>query len=1175
MIKHMIIIFLFLSGTAFSQVNDDFTDGEIQTNPAWSGDTSLFGVVDPGNSGDGSLAAGANDDGMVLRSEPSANDAVIATQSNTAEGEWTFSVAEGAGWSLSGSNNYNIILISDKNDVNSLKDGSMDFHGYYLHRGCSGGDDVFELYRQDSTSSSLILNTGYPAIADGTGAENGHTIKITRDKSGLWKIFINEGFDTIPYTQRGADIVDTSYNSSSYFGISTNIANASTKRVLYFDNLEINGAPVNLSPPGFLSIDSIAPDKMALSWTKPSGVNGIDWDGVIVFACEDTNNIASVTGTDGSDYTENSVYGSGTQNNNSYCVANKISDDNGYVVVGGLVNGKRYCFIAYTYKEVSGNSNDLWSVACGEVCDTSRVKGVSNFTSSSDQTSAHLSWDNYSVMPGLWWDEVLVTGKRSSAVDRFPSGTGNSYYANSVFGSGTELGGPGSGNFIVYKGVGDSVHVSNLTSDSIYYFRIYARYDTMWTLAGEYQDLTAFPFSGSLLISEIADPVNNTNARFIELFNSGNKSINLNNEEWYVCMQVNGTSWKDVQLSGIVCPNCTYVISFNETDFLNSYFYQPDQTSSDIDGDGNDGYFLYKGGNHQTGQLIDSYGIIDQDGSGTAWEYTDSRVVRNDSVSCSQRVWSPNEWTILPQSYTGDMKPGEHKGIIRWQGSVSANWNDGANWTGGRLPDTNIVVIINETAGFYPVIIGNTRCSVLNIYPSGRMNIETGGSLNVTNDINIYADSSGVGSIISDDPNDLSYGGLLSIERYFGSNNKWHYVSSPISDATANTFFSCYLNSWNETSQTWDHIIYPGTTLDIAKGYSVFLPSAFGNKAVFSTNSGNINAGNYSTPFLSYTSGQDSSLNGFNFIGNPYPSSIDWDLVSIPTTIDAAIYYWDPSAGVQGSYKSYVPGLGGSGSRYVPPMHGFFIHAKDTSNIGTITFENHIRVHEGQNISYKQGTYPSPIKIRVCGNGFCDETYIQFSPHATQGFDSKMDAYKVFTFDSIVPQVYTSIYNADLSFNSLPLDPEGLIIPLGFKSGSQGVFKLELNQQTINSPDNQIFLKDKITGNYVNLSKCSTYSFNYDTGDICSRFLLYINYSITENQESFSGISIRTGVEEIVIESTGEREIRCIDIYNILGQIVKHVENSSDKMHIHVNKGTYLIRVVSDNKIFTEKLLIR
>ena len=71
------IFWIFISGLAICQITDDFTDGEIHTNPVWSGDTSLFWVVDPGNSGDGSLASGANDDGWVLCSKPNINDAVI------------------------------------------------------------------------------------------------------------------------------------------------------------------------------------------------------------------------------------------------------------------------------------------------------------------------------------------------------------------------------------------------------------------------------------------------------------------------------------------------------------------------------------------------------------------------------------------------------------------------------------------------------------------------------------------------------------------------------------------------------------------------------------------------------------------------------------------------------------------------------------------------------------------------------------------------------------------------------------------------------------------------------------------------------------------------------------------------------------------------------------------
>jgi hypothetical protein len=62
----------------------------------------------------------------------------------------------------------------------------------------------------------------------------------------------------------------------------------------------------------------------------------------------------------------------------------------------------------------------------------------------------------------------LVLMKAAGAVDALPS-DGTGYTANTVFGSGSEL---GTGNFVVYGGTGNSVNVTGLTQNVTYHIRI-------------------------------------------------------------------------------------------------------------------------------------------------------------------------------------------------------------------------------------------------------------------------------------------------------------------------------------------------------------------------------------------------------------------------------------------------------------------------------------------------------------------------------------------------------------------------------------------------------------------------------------------------------------------------------------------------------------------------------
>ena len=79
---------------------------------------------------------------------------------------------------------------------------------------------------------------------------------------------------------------------------------------------------------------------------------------------------------------------------------------------------------------------------------------------------------------------------------------------------------------------------------------------------------------------------------------------------------------------------------------------------------------------------------------------------------------------------------------------------------------------------------------------------------------------------------------------------------------------------------------------------------------------------------------------GWNLVGNPYPSALDWDAVvasfSADDKMESAVYYYSASAG---HYKSYVNGIG-SGSRYIPAMQGMMVKVKSPLTSGDVYFTN-------------------------------------------------------------------------------------------------------------------------------------------------------------------------------------------------------------------------------------------
>jgi hypothetical protein len=315
---------------------------------------------------------------------------------------------------------------------------------------------------------------------------------------------------------------DLEYNIAEVFKVDISHATYTT---IISDDITANDIAAPNSPS--ISIDYLANNQIQISITKPSGSFGSDWDGYLVFAREASSNDADISSSDFGDFTANAIYGSGSPSNNSYCVAKVSSDNDLSTIITGLTRNENYYFVAYAVKEISGASNDKWSLASAEVSETADLQGVSSFSASSGDAQANLSWANYSGAQGIWWDEILVLAKESSSVDATPSGDGSSYTANSTFTSGNEI---GTGNYVVYKGTSTSVNVTGLNNGETYYFRTFVRRGIVWTDADQYQSTSATPSggSGNVIITEVADYLNDAAKSYIEIYNAGSSSVNIN-----------------------------------------------------------------------------------------------------------------------------------------------------------------------------------------------------------------------------------------------------------------------------------------------------------------------------------------------------------------------------------------------------------------------------------------------------------------------------------------------------------------------------------------------------------------------------------------------------------------------------------------------------------------------
>ncbi len=175
--------------------------------------------------------------------------------------------------------------------------------------------------------------------------------------------------------------------------------------------------------------------------------------------------------------------------------------------------------------------------------------------------------------------------------------------------------------------------------------------------------------SNSIFISELADPTNNSGARFVELYNANPESFSL--KGWTIIRYTNDNSdvSSTIDLSGYTIESeSTLVISPNAAEFEMVYGFVPEvsvSTNSPADSNGDDNLQLVD----PFGSVIDSFGIVGEDGSGTNHEFEDGRAVRKPEMVQANATYTFGEWTIFndtgaeettnqPQNAPEDFTPG-------------------------------------------------------------------------------------------------------------------------------------------------------------------------------------------------------------------------------------------------------------------------------------------------------------------------------------------------------------------------------------------------------------------------------------------------------------------------------------------------------------------------------------
>jgi hypothetical protein len=324
-------------------------------------------------------------------------------------------------------------------------------------------------------------------------------------------------------------------------------------------------------------------------------------------------------------------------------------------------------------------------------------------------------------------------------------------------------------------------------------------------------------------------------------------------------------------------------------------------------------------------------------------------------------------------------------------------------------------------------------------------------------------------------------------------------------------------------------------------------------------------------------------FNGWNLMGNPYPSAINWGTDNEPvegwtrTGIYNSFYIWNMELGQYAYFNGSGDGdsLNG-GTRYIAPCQGFWIRADSIVNNYQLSTDNRVRCHSTTPFLKKNYHYPiNSLKVSVTGNGSSDELLVKFDPRATLGIDA-FDTYKFFG-DKYAPQIYTVAENhKKMSINTYPEIHKSIDIPMNFSIDTNGQFTLKFNQINSFSENVEVFFEDLKTEKLIKLQDSYEYIFSYRKEEDANRFVLHFSNKTfgIDDKDNDANIQIYSSNNMVYIRNFTENSGRVI-IYDLLGKEVirRKLENQTiDNFKLEAPAGCYIVKLISGNKAYNRKV---
>ncbi|HPS72659.1 MAG TPA: T9SS type A sorting domain-containing protein [Bacteroidales bacterium] len=471
----------------------------------------------------------------------------------------------------------------------------------------------------------------------------------------------------------------------------------------------------------------------------------------------------------------------------------------------------------------------------------------------------------------------------------------------------------------------------------------------------------------------------------------------------------------------------------------------------------------------------------------------------------------------------------------------------------------------------------------LEIGPSGQLTCTGATDINEDKGLWIASDATGTGSFIDNGTINYGTGADVVAQRYL-TPDQWHGYCIPFTQVGTNPYIDYFMKWYNNTTHSYRYVIDPARTDSLLNsdgiGYMMWSSSSTTNTTPI-TSSGILNTGTMSIPVVrsSYPAAPGQPYDNWNFIGNPYPSAVDLASSNITwnNTIQEA-YFWSPGAG---NYTTYIKAGGGTHSQYAPAQQGFFVrHDTTTTAATTFTYNNNsVRVHNTEAFLKEDLADMLTIGITNSVNGYSDLGVIRFSGETTLAMDENIDAEKL-TGDADAPQLFFPVAgNHNLIVNVIPWASVNMTVPMSYTFSQTGNNLITVEGINSFKEGTKLFLEDKKENIIQDMVKTPEYQFSSTPQDDPARFVWHFTKSTIGIDENDGGFRIYSFDQYFYIRNLVKGDTYgSVSVYDLLGRNVFTADLNNleiNKYNPGVNEGYYMIRVVTHDGVYTQKVYIK